>query len=72
MDGLITLPLALLGFAFFPSLPQSGERTWWLTDAEHKLSRDRMKAIGRAGKQPWTREKVNAILRSWHTYLLRK
>ncbi|EPE08955.1 allantoate permease [Ophiostoma piceae UAMH 11346] len=70
VDGLITLPLALLGFAFFPNLPQSGERTWWLTEAEQKLSFDRMKAIGRAGKQPWTREKVRTIFRSWHTYLL--
>ncbi|CAK7224498.1 hypothetical protein SBRCBS47491_005572 [Sporothrix bragantina] len=31
---------------------------------------DRMKAIGRAGKQPWTRAKLARILRSWHTYLL--
>lgn len=29
-----------------------------------------MQAIGRAGKQPWTRDKVRRILRSWHTYLL--
>ncbi|CAK7203795.1 hypothetical protein SEUCBS139899_006543 [Sporothrix eucalyptigena] len=70
VDGFITLPLALLGYAFFPSLPQSGESTWWLTEAERQLSVDRMKAIGRAGKQPWTRAKLDRILRSWHTYLL--
>lgn len=70
IDGVITLPLALLGFAFFPNLPQGGKRTWWTTEAEHVLSVKRMKAIGRAGKQPWTKAKVKRILFSWHTYLL--
>ncbi|KIH87316.1 MFS transporter, ACS family, pantothenate transporter [Sporothrix brasiliensis 5110] len=70
VDGFITLPLALLGYVFFPHLPQSGDRTWWLSEAEQQLSVDRMQAIGRAGKQPWTREKVRRIVRSWHTYLL--
>ncbi|KAL1896054.1 hypothetical protein Sste5346_004793 [Sporothrix stenoceras] len=70
VDGFITLPLALLGYIFFPNLPQSGGRTWWLSEDERQLSVDRMKAIGRAEKQPWTREKVHRILRSWHTYLL--
>ncbi|CAK7225278.1 hypothetical protein SCUCBS95973_005810 [Sporothrix curviconia] len=70
VDGFITLPLALLGYAFFPSLPQSGEPTWWLSEDERQLSVDRMKAIGRAGKQPWTRAKLVRILQSWHTYLL--
>jgi MFS transporter, ACS family, pantothenate transporter len=64
------LPLALLGYVFFPNLPQSGDRTWWLSEEERQLSVDRMQAIGRAGKQPWTRDKVHRILRSWHTYLL--
>lgn len=71
IDGIITLPLAILGYAFFPDLPQSGKRTWWITDAEQKLSVQRMKAIGRAGKEPWTRAKVKKIFTSWHFYFLR-
>ncbi|CAK7565427.1 MAG: hypothetical protein SEPTF4163_003344 [Sporothrix epigloea] len=70
IDGLITLPLALLGYAFFPNLPQSGQRTWWLSETEQQLSTDRMKAIGRAGNEPWSRAKLTRILKSWHTYLL--
>lgn len=70
VDGIITVPLALLGFIFFPNLPQGGVKTWWTTDAEHELSINRMKAVGRAGKQPWTRAKAKRLLLSWHTYFL--
>lgn len=72
IDGIITLPLAILGFLFFPNLPQGGKRTWWTTEEEHVLSVKRMEAIGRAGKEPWTRAKAERILLSWHTYLLRE
>ncbi len=72
IDGIITVPLALAGFIFFPNLPQSGEKTWWTSDAEHDLSVRRMKAIGRAGKEPWSKKKAKRIFLSWHTYLLRK
>ncbi|KAL1604803.1 hypothetical protein SLS60_004343 [Paraconiothyrium brasiliense] len=70
VDGIITVPLALMGFLFFPNLPQGGKKTWWTTEAEHELSISRMKAIGRAGKQPWTKDKVKRVLLSWHTYFL--
>lgn len=70
VDGIITLPLAVAGFFFFPNLPQSGERTWWITEAEHELSISRMQAVGRAGTEPWTKAKVKRILLSWHTWIL--
>lgn len=70
IDGIITLPLAVAGFLFFPNLPQSGKRTWWTTEAEHTLSVQRMEAIGRHGTEPWSRAKLKRILLSWHTYLL--
>ncbi|KAK4155281.1 allantoate permease [Chaetomidium leptoderma] len=70
IDGIITLPLAALGFIFLPNLPQGGKKTWWITEKEHELSIKRMESVGRAGKQEWTKEKVRKILLSWHTYLL--
>ncbi|KAH6990176.1 major facilitator superfamily domain-containing protein [Ilyonectria destructans] len=70
IDGIITLPLALAGYIFFPNLPQDGKRTWWTTEKEHILSVKRMGAIGRVGKQPWTKAKVRKILLSWHFYIL--
>ncbi|KAL6365833.1 hypothetical protein LRP88_00411 [Fusarium phalaenopsidis] len=62
--------VTIAGYFFFPNLPQDGKRTWWTTEDEHILSVKRMQAIGRAGKQPWTRAKVKKTLRSWHTYHL--
>lgn len=70
-SGIITIPLALCGFIFFPNLHQSGDRTWWISENEQTLAVQRMKAIGRNGKQPWTRAKAIQIFTSWHTYLLR-
>ncbi|KAJ6076553.1 hypothetical protein N7499_008534 [Penicillium canescens] len=70
IDGIITLPLAVAGYLFFPNLPQGGKKTWWTTEEEHVLSLKRMQLIGRAGKQPWTKAKMKRILLSWHTYLL--
>ncbi|GKZ28969.1 hypothetical protein AbraIFM66950_002216 [Aspergillus brasiliensis] len=70
IDGIITLPLALAGYIFFPNLPQNDKKTWWITNEEHTLSVNRMRAIGRAGKEPWSMAKLKRILSSWHTYLL--
>ncbi|KAE8165227.1 major facilitator superfamily domain-containing protein [Aspergillus tamarii] len=70
IDGIITLPLAVAGFLFFPNLPQDGKKTWWTTEDEHILSVKRMEAVGRAGKEPWTVAKAKRIFLSWHTYLL--
>lgn len=71
IDGIITLPLAVLGYLFFPNLPQGGKKTWWTTEQEHQLSIKRMQEIGRAGKEPWTMAKAKRIFSSCHTYLLR-
>lgn len=38
---MITLPIALIGFAFFPGLPTS-RKPWFLTDAEHARAKSRM------------------------------
>lgn len=72
VDGIITMPIALAGFVFYPNLPQGGKKTWWTTEEEHILSLKRLGAIGRAGEEPWTLAKVKRIFSSWHTYLLRK
>ncbi|WWC90247.1 uncharacterized protein L201_005180 [Kwoniella dendrophila CBS 6074] len=70
IDAIITLPIAIFGFFFFPPLPLQGKKTWWLTDEEFTLARTRLQKIGRAGKTPWTKEKVKRLLLSWHTYFL--
>ncbi|KAM5349686.1 hypothetical protein ACJ41O_006191 [Fusarium nematophilum] len=70
IDGIITIPLALAGYIFFPNLPQDGKKTWWTTEREMDIAVERMNAVGRAGKAKWTKAKVKSILLSWHTYLV--
>ena len=41
IDGIITLPIAFIGFALFPGLPNSPKR-WFLTDEEYELANTRM------------------------------
>lgn len=31
-DGIITVPIALIGFAFFPGLPTDSGKIWWLSE----------------------------------------
>lgn len=49
IDGVITLPIALVGFAFFPGLP-SGPRRWFLSTEEHALATSRLTNKPVAGK----------------------
>ena len=41
VDGIITLPIAIIGFTFFPGLPTS-RKPWFLTQAEHDRAKSRM------------------------------
>jgi hypothetical protein len=72
IDAIITLPIAVAGFFLYPNLPLQGKKTWWLTDEEFQLSRDRLNNIGRAGKTPWSWAKVRRLASSWHTWILRE
>ena len=72
IDAIITLPIAVAGFFLYPNLPLQGKKTWWLTDDEFQLSRDRLNNIGRAGKTPWSWAKVRRLASSWHTWILRE
>jgi ACS family pantothenate transporter-like MFS transporter len=50
MDGVITLPIAFIGFLLFPGLPSS-KKPWFLSVEEHALSKSRMPSDHRqAGK----------------------
>ncbi|WWC57517.1 uncharacterized protein I303_100049 [Kwoniella dejecticola CBS 10117] len=70
IDAIITLPIAVFGFFFFPPLPLQGKNTWWLSEEEFTLAQTRLKKIGRAGKKPWTKAKLKNLFLSWHTYFL--
>ncbi|KAF5023037.1 hypothetical protein F66182_4921 [Fusarium sp. NRRL 66182] len=69
IDTIISLPIALLGFAFFPDVPEIS-RSWWLSKDDVELAKHRMTLEGRANRAPYTWEKVKKIFSSWHIYLL--
>jgi ACS family pantothenate transporter-like MFS transporter len=69
IDGIITLPLAILGFIFFPNLPQDDVKTWWVDQEQHELLKKRMRAVGRAGKTPWVSLSISFLDEKWDGYM---
>ncbi|KAF4952430.1 hypothetical protein FSARC_12647 [Fusarium sarcochroum] len=69
IDTVISLPIALAGFAFFPDVPEIS-RSWWLTKDDIELAKRRMTLEGRANRAPFTWAKVKKIFTGWHIYLL--
>jgi ACS family pantothenate transporter-like MFS transporter len=41
-DGIITLPIAFIGFAVFPGLPNSPKK-WFMSEEEYTLATERMR-----------------------------
>jgi ACS family pantothenate transporter-like MFS transporter len=69
INTIISLPIALLGFAFFPDVPEI-TKAWWLTKDEIELAKKRMTLEGRANRGPYTKKTFKNIFSSWHIYLL--
>lgn len=71
VNTIISLPIALLGFAFFPDVPEIC-RAWYLSADEIALAQKRMELEGRAGRGAtwYTRAKLRKIVGSWHIWLL--
>lgn len=69
MDGIISLPIAVLGFVFLPDMPEI-TRAWYFTAEEKAFAVERMRLEGRKGREPYTRAKFRKIFTSWHIYVL--
>lgn len=66
--GIISLPIALAGFAIFPGLPSSA-KPWWLTTAEHELARKRVASAGIAPSSKLSWSIIKRTLRRWEFYM---
>ncbi|CCH45113.1 putative transporter SEO1 [Wickerhamomyces ciferrii] len=68
IDGIITLPIALIGYAFWPGLPESG-KPWYLTDDEYKLvlKRTERYKVSKAGKLD--RDVLKRTFTQWKWYV---
>ncbi|KAJ6280460.1 major facilitator superfamily domain-containing protein [Bipolaris maydis] len=69
VDGIISIPIALMGFFFLPDLPEIS-KPFYLTKEEVKFAQERMQREGRQKRQPYTRAKMWKIFTSWHIYAL--
>lgn len=69
IDGVFTLPVALVGFLVFPGVPDSAPRPFYLTEADVVLARARLaragiRRPGRLGLDVFAR-----TLRRWHIWV---
>ncbi|KAI9924547.1 hypothetical protein MW887_006820 [Aspergillus wentii] len=69
IDGVISLPVALLGFLVLPDVPEISN-PWYLSQKEVELSQKRMEMEGRKNRGPYTKAKLKKIFSSWHIWLL--
>ncbi|KAE9376298.1 MFS general substrate transporter [Stipitochalara longipes BDJ] len=70
LDGCISLPIAILGFALFPGLP-AAKKPWWMTRDEHEMARRRVKDAGIKQSRPSIFSKVllKRVFTKWHFYV---
>ncbi|OBZ66170.1 Pantothenate transporter liz1 [Grifola frondosa] len=59
IDGVITIPIAVLGFFIMPDLPSTTKPSIFYTQAQLDLAQRRMAEIGRKPPEPFTKKKFN-------------
>jgi MFS family permease len=68
IDGIFTIPVALLGFAIFPGIPDS-PRPFYLTEEDTALAKKRLEKarIRRPGKLGL--DVIKRTLKRWHIWV---
>ncbi|KAK2753412.1 hypothetical protein FQN55_003541 [Onygenales sp. PD_40] len=69
IDGIISLPIAIAGYFFFPGLPQSPNRVWWLSERDQKLARARMRDDGVKESKRIGKRMLKRVFTKWHFYV---
>jgi ACS family pantothenate transporter-like MFS transporter len=69
--GVISLPIAFLGYFFIPDFPET-TRAFYITPAEASRQRARLVAEGQKplGHNPWTRTKILHVAKQWQFWVL--
>lgn len=70
IDGIITIPIALLGFIIMPDLPSNTKPSVFYTQEQIEMAQARMASIGRKPPSHFTRAKVIGFFKTWHVWLL--
>ncbi|KZV73276.1 MFS general substrate transporter [Peniophora sp. CONT] len=61
IDGVITIPIALLGFLIMPDLPTTTKPSFLFTEEQLAIGRRRMEEVGRKPPSHFTKKKVGHI-----------
>ncbi|KAJ3712874.1 major facilitator superfamily domain-containing protein [Lentinula raphanica] len=71
IDGIITIPIALLGFLIMPDLPHNTRPSKWLyTEKQLELAKTRMERANRKPPSKFTKRKLLGFFTTWHIYTL--
>ncbi|KAI0787375.1 MFS general substrate transporter [Fomes fomentarius] len=70
IDGIITVPIALLGYFIMPDLPSNTRPSRFYTQEQIDIGKRRMAEIGRKPPAPFTRKKILGFFTTWHMYTL--
>ncbi|CCH42589.1 Pantothenate transporter [Wickerhamomyces ciferrii] len=68
IDGIITIPVAIAGFIFFPGLPES-PKPWWLSTEEYTLANKRRIRYKVEKADNITFQKVKTTFTDWKIYV---
>ncbi|KAG4436104.1 hypothetical protein IFR05_008424 [Cadophora sp. M221] len=70
INGVISLPVAVLAFFFLPDTPGTAKPNWVFTAREVELAKERMARVGRTPEgKPYTLKTILGYLTSWKTLL---
>lgn len=70
IDGIITIPIAILGFIIMPNMPHNTKPSYIYTPEQLDLARRRMESVGRKPPAPYTWKKIKGFFATWHWYTL--
>lgn len=70
VDGVIAIPIALLGFIIMPDLPTTTKPSIFITQEHLDIAIERMESEGRKPPEKFTKEKIFNFFSTWHIYAL--
>ncbi|KAF8259265.1 MFS general substrate transporter [Lactarius quietus] len=70
VDGVITIPIALLGFIVMPDLPTTTKPSIFITQEQLDIAIKRMESVGRKAPEKFTKKKILGFFSTWHIYVL--
>ncbi|EPE33309.1 MFS general substrate transporter [Glarea lozoyensis ATCC 20868] len=70
INGVISLPVAVLAYFFLPDTPHTAKPTWVFTERDIEIAKERMERVGRQPEgKPYTFKTILGYLTSWKTLL---